>query len=226
MELEEKINDCEFNLNQIIHFEPDPYYTKYFFNKFLESVQKFYQGIFQEANRDFGLFVENNCNKTKFVKKANEKRDSKALEFVTWFDKNFNDIHINIFPHFIKNALNQDKKKNPINIKIMLRAKDRYKDDIYQEIKVPLSKGKIRSKAELKIEIRRQLPIFLEIINHKRESNSEPKLDENGVVTSIFADIDEHHNMEIVYACEVYLPLMKKFLKDAREQIKNLTKFT
>ncbi|MDX1595989.1 MAG: hypothetical protein R3327_03525 [Nitrosopumilaceae archaeon] len=225
MELEEKIDDCEFNLRQLQHFEPDPHYTKYFFNEFLKSVDKFYQNIFQEANRDFGLFVKGDCNREKFIKKAKEKNDSKALKFVTWFDKKFDDIHVNIFPNFIKKILKDNTKNNSFDIKIMLRAKGRYKDDTYQEIKVPLSNGKIRSKEELKIEIRRQLPVFLEIINHKRESNNEPKLEENDVVASVFADMHEYQNMEIAYACEVYLPVMKEFLKEGREQIKKLTQF-
>ncbi|MCJ8345691.1 cadherin repeat domain-containing protein, partial [bacterium] len=52
----------------------------------------------------------------------------------------------------------------------------RYKGDIYQQIKVNLNHGKLRSKEELKIEIKRQTPIFLEIINHKRTENNEPKV--------------------------------------------------
>ncbi len=223
MDPEQKIRDCEYNLNQIKHFEPDPYYTKYFFENYIKSVQSFYQQIFEEANRDFGLFVKDNCNKDKFAKKAKEKKDKNALEFVNWFNKEFDRVHVNIFPKFIKNILHLDNIKKVVNIKIMLRAKERYKDDIFQEIIVPLSQGKIRSKDELEIEIQRQLPVFLELINHKRQKFTEPRVNENQVVASVFSDIDELENMEIVYACQVYIPLMKQFLISARNKIKHLS---
>ena len=64
----------------------------------------------------------------------------------------------------------RNKFKKLPDVKIMIRALDRYKDDINQEIKVPLSNEKLRSKDELEIEIKRQLPVFLEIINHKKMS--------------------------------------------------------
>jgi len=220
---EQKISDCEFNLNQIKYFEPDPYYTKYFFKNYIKSIENFYQQIFEEANRDFGLFVKENCDKDKFANKAKEKKDEKALEFVKWFNEKFDDIHVNIFPKFIKNILSLYKIKKFVDIKIMLRAKERYKDDIFQEIIVSLSQGRIRSEDKLKIEIQRQLPVFLEVINHKREKYTEPKVDENQVVASVFSDVGELENMEIVYACQVYIPLMKQFLISARNKIKHLT---
>lgn len=226
MNPEEKIKDCEFYLNQIKHFEPDPHYSKYFFVKYINSVKKFYQEIFEEANRDFGLFVKGNCNKIKFEKKAKEKKDENAVEFVDWFSEKFDEIHLKMFPKFIKKILNLDKNKIFSNIKIMLRAKEHYQNDIFQEIKIPLSQGKIKSHEELKIEIRRQLPVFLEIINHKRQKNNEPRVNENDVISSVFLDIGELENMEIVYACQIYLPLMEQFLIDARNCIKKLTQFT
>ena len=71
----------------------------------------------------------------------------------------------------------------------MIRASDRYKDDIYQQIQVNLSHEKLRSKEELDIEIKRQLPIFLAMINHKRDKNNEPKVGENSSNCSTFLDI-------------------------------------
>lgn len=224
MNPEEKIKNCEFYLYQLKHFEPDPYYSQYFFEKVIDSVDKFYQEIFTEANRDFGLFVNGNCDKNKFEIKAREKKDEKALEFISWFEKKNNEIHVNIFPNFIRNILNLYKRKKFPKIKIMLRAKERYKDDSLQEIKIPLNHGKIKSIGELKIEVQRQLPIFLEVINHKRQRNNEPKVNRKDVVTSVFFDIGGQ-NMEIVYAVETYIPLMKQFLIDARNQTKKLTQF-
>ena len=61
-------------------------------------------------------------------------------------------------------------------IKIMIRAIERYKNDFNQEIKIDLRNGKIISKEQLDIEIKRQTPIFLETINAKRKEKDEPKV--------------------------------------------------
>ncbi|MDH5569095.1 MAG: hypothetical protein OEX98_04825, partial [Nitrosopumilus sp.] len=79
------------------------------------------------------------------------------------------------------------------------------------------------SKEELDIEIKRQLPIFLEIINHKRTKKNEPKVDENQINASAFLDIEEHTDMEIVYASEIYIPVMKRLVDESREKIKEFT---
>jgi len=105
----------------------------------------------------------------------------------------------------------------------MIRASDRYKDDIHQQIKVNLSHGKLCQKEELVIEIKRQLPIFLEIINHKRNKNNEPKVVKKQVIASSFLDIEKHKNIEIVYASEIYIPVMKRLVEESRKKIKELT---
>ena len=118
----------------------------------------------------------------------------------------------------------RNKFKKLPDIKIMIRALDRYKDDVNQEIKVPLSNKKLRSKDELEIEIKRQLPIFLEIINHKRREKNEPKVEENQVIASTFFDSENNENIEIVYAAEIYIPVMKRLVEESREKIKELTR--
>ena len=86
-----------------------------------------------------------------------------------------------------------------------------------------MSHEKLRSKEELEIEIKRQLPIFLEIINHKRSKNNEPKVGENQVIASTFLDIEEHKDIEIVYAAEIYIPVVKRLVEESRKKIKELT---
>ncbi len=86
-----------------------------------------------------------------------------------------------------------------------------------------LSHEKLRSKEELDIEIKRQLPIFLEIINHKRDKNNEPKVGKNQVIASTFLDLEECENIEIVYAAEIYIPVMKRLIEESRKKIKELT---
>lgn len=99
----------------------------------------------------------------------------------------YSEEHENLYPNFISKIFDFKKKFGKLpQIKIMIRAKDRYKDDVNQQIKINLSNEKLRSKKELQIEIKRQMPIFLEIINSKRQIKNEPKVKENQIVASTF----------------------------------------
>ncbi len=225
MNVEGKIKDCEYNLNQINHYNPDPYYVNYFFEAYIQSVIDVYDEIFEEANRDFGLFISGKCTKEKFERKAIKKNDQLALNFLTWFKENYENEHNSSYPNFIKKIIRFYKEYNCLpKITIKILANQRYKDDAVQSIQVGLTKGKIRSKEELQIEIRRQIPVFLEKINQKRRGKNEPKVAENQIIASAFLEI-KNHEVEISHACEIYLPVMKRFLDESRNQIKSLTRW-
>ncbi len=102
-------------------------------------------------------------------------------------------------------------------------ANQRYKDNVFQSIQVGLTKGKIRSKEELQFEIKRQNPLFLEIINQKRKNKNEPKVSENQIIASAYLEMKNHEDIEISHACEIYLPVMKRFLGESRNEIKRVT---
>ena len=226
MDSNEKIEECESILKQIIHFEPDPYYVNYFFNSFLCSVNKVYTGIFEEASRDFGLFISEKYTRGAFLEKAKEKYDLKAVDFISWYDKKYVEEHNNPYPDFIKKCckLIDEHKKLP-KIKVMIRAKERYSEDHNQEILVFLKNEKLRSIEELQIEIKRQMLVFLEMINYKR-SNSEPRINEKQITVSTFLDIKENgEEIEIVYAIKIYISMIKRFLIDIRKKIKELTEW-
>ena len=224
MNIEKTIKDCEIYLKQIKQYEPDPFYVNYFFNEYINSVNDIFDGIFEEGNRDFGLFISEKISQTKFDKKAKMKNDKNAIKFSEWYSIEYNQEHENPYPNFIKKICQFKNKFDKLpKIKIMIRASDRYKDDIYQQIKVNLNHEKLRSKEELDIEIKRQLPIFLEIINHKRNKNNEPKVGKNKVIASAFLDIEECKDIEIVYAAEIYIPVMKRLVEESRKKIKELT---
>ena len=223
MNIEGKIRDCEYNLKQINYFNPDPYYVNYFFKAYLQCVIDVYDEIFEEANRDFGLFISGKCTKEKFERKALEKKDQLALNFLSWFNENYDNEHNSSYPNFIKKICYFFKEYNYLpKITIKILANQRYKDDVFQSIQVGLTKGKIRSKEELKIEIKRQMPGFLEKINQKRKSKNEPKVAKNQIIASSFLEI-ENNEVEISHACEIYLPVMKRFLEESRNEIKRLT---
>jgi len=224
MNIEEAIKNCEIYLKQIKQYDPDPFYVNYFFNEYINSVNDILNGIFEEANRDFGLFIVESISHKEFYEKAKKKNDQNAMKFSEWYSTKYNQEHENPYPNFIKKIcqFKNELQKLP-KIKVMIRASDRYKDDVNQQIKVNFSHEKLGSKEELGIEIKRQLPIFLEIINYKRNKNNEPKVGKNQVIASAFLDIEEHNNIEIAYASEIYIPVMKRLVKESRKKIKELT---
>lgn len=224
MNIEEKIKNCEIYLKQIKKYNPDPFYVNHFFNEYIDLANDIFDEIFEEADRDFGLFILENISQKKFDEKAKMKNDQNAIKFSEWFSQKFNQEHKNPYPNFMKKMckFKSESQKIP-EIKIMIRASNRYKGDINQQIKVHLSNEKLRSKKELDIEIKRQLPIFLGIINHKRSKKNEPKVGENQISTSAFLDIEEYKDIEIAYAAEIYIPVMKRLIDESRKKIKELT---
>lgn len=225
MNVEKNLEKCHFNLLQIKHYNPDPYYVNFFLKEFIQSILDVYEEIIQEANRDFGLFIDGRCSLQNFEKKAKEKKDQLAIEFVYWFQKNYQIEHKRPYPNFINDVISFYKKNNQIpKIVIKIIANQRYKDDLSQEIVVNLRKGKIRSKEELELEIKRQIPMFLEIINQKRKNMSEPKVSSNQVIASTFLETTDSKDFEILDVCEAYFPVLTRFVKDSRIKIKELTK--
>jgi len=224
MNIEKTIKDCEIYLKQIKQYDPDPYYVNYFFNEYINSVNDTFNGIFEEGNRDFGLFISEKISQKRFDEKAKKKSDQNAIKFSEWYSIIYNQEHENPYPNFIKKICQFKNKFEKLpKIKIMIRASDRYAGDTYQQIKVNLSHEKLRSKEELEIEIKRQLPIFLEIINQKRSENNEPKVGKNQIIASAFLDIEEYKDIEITYAAEIYIPVMKRLVEESRKKIKELT---
>jgi len=223
MNVEEAIKTCEIALKQIKQYDPDPFYVDYFFNQYIISINNIIEGIFEEANRDFGLFIQGQISEEKFYEKAKMKNDVNAIKFSEWYSKKYMEEHSNPYPNFISKVCYFKNQFNKLpEIKIMIRALDRYKDDINQEIKINLSNQKLRSKDELEIEIKRQLPIFLELINYKRHEKNEPNVEKNQAIASAFTSIENYENIEVSYAVEIYIPVMKRLVEESREKIKEL----
>jgi hypothetical protein len=146
------------------------------------------------------------------------------LKFLSWFNESYENKHNSSYPSFIKKIICFFKEYNHLpKITIKIGSNQRYKDDFFQLIQVGLTKGKIRSKEELQIEIKRQIPVFLEIINQKRRSKNEPKVSKNQIIASAFLELKNYEDIEIVQACEIYLPVMKRFVEESKNEIKRLT---
>ena len=224
MNVEEEIKKCEIYSKQIKQYDPDPFYVDYFFNKYINSIDNIINGIFEEANTDFGLFVTEKITQKKFNEKANIKKDTNALKFSEWFSIKYKEEHKNPYPNFM-NEICQFKNKNESlpEIKIMIRATERYKNDFNQEIKIDLKDGKIISKEQVDIEIKRQSEMFLEIINVKRNEKEEPKVTKKKIISSAFVNLKKNQNVEIMYLCQIYTPVIRRLIDESRNKIKELT---
>ena len=220
MDIEQSIKKCEISLEQIKQYDPDPFYVKHFLKQYITSINSIISGIFEEADRDFGLFVTRQISEKTFYKKAKDKNDINAIKFSEWFSEKYKQSHKNPYPGFMSEMC---VFENLPKIKIMIRVKNRYKDDINHQIIVRQRQEKLQSKDELKIEIRRQLPVFLQVINHKRDMKNEPGVKHDDVVASAFASTQSHSDIEIVHAAEIYIPVVKRLINESRKRVKELT---
>ena len=105
----------------------------------------------------------------------------------------------------------------------MIRATERYKNDFNQEIKIDLKNGKIISKEQLDIEVKRQTPMFLQIINLKRNKKDEPRVTKKKITSSAFVTLEENQNIEVMYLCQIYIPVIKRLIDKSKNKIKELT---
>ena len=224
MNIDRFFRNCELELNQLKIYEPDPFYVEYFLKKFLHNVNQIREKIFEEADQNFGLFCREKISQQVFYRKAIEKNDLKAIDFSNWFSNKIENEHIQVFSKFIHHLsqIEKNEKQFP-EIKIMLRAKERYQKDINLPISITLNEKKIVSKNQLKIEINRQTPLFLELINQKRRKNQEPLIRQNQITASSFIDFDGE--IEVAYAVETYIPVIKRIYDESIEKIKELTKW-
>ena len=224
MNIEEEIKKCEIYSKQIKQYDPDPFYVNYFFNKYINSINNIINGIFEEANIDFGLFIKEKISQKEFHEKANIKKDVNALKFSEWFSIKYKKEHENPYPNSM-NKICQFKNENESlpKIKIMIRATERYKNDFNQEIKIDLRNGKIISKEQLDIEIKIQTPIFLETINAKRNEKDEPKVTNKKIISSAFVNLEKDKDVEIMYLCQIYTPVIRRLIDESRDKIKELT---
>ena len=224
MNIEEELTNCEIYSKQIKQYDPDPFYVNYFFTKYINSINNIINGIFEEANMDFGLFISEKITQRKFNEKANMKKDENAIKFSKWFSKKNKKEHENPYPnHMNKIRLFKNENESLPKIKIMIRATERYKNDVYQEIKIDLKNGKIISREQLDIEIKRQIPIFLEIINAKRNQNDEAKVTNKKIISSAFVNLEKNNNIEIMYLCQIYTQVIKRLVDESKDKIKELT---
>ena len=220
-DIEQEFENCRITIKQMKQYEPDPYYISYFLKTYVNLVEKIFSGIFEEATNDFGLYISEKINQQTFERENQTTKDEKSKKFLDWYRIQYQKIDGKSSSKFIKEITKQSQTKKIFKIKIMIRAKQRFLDDIFQEIKVILKNGKLTSKEEIQLEIYKQAPKFLEAINVKRKKNREHTVKINQIVASTFIEVDER-NFEIIYFAEIYLKTMIKIVQDSRKKIKEL----
>ena len=219
--IEQEFENCRIAIKQMKQYEPDPYYINYFLYTYINSINKIFNGIFEEAAIDFGLFVSGKITQQIFEEKNQVKNDIKINKFLDWYKLQQKRVDKKSSSKFIKEIIRLNQNKKILKIKIMIKAKQRFLDDIFQEIKIILRNGKLISKDELRLEISKQSPRFLEIINVKRKENREPIVKKNQIIANTFVEI-EGKNFEIIYYSEMYLKTITKIVQDSRNKIKEL----
>ena len=219
--IEQELENCRDTIKQMKKYEPDPYYINYFLSTYIDSTNKIFSGIFEEAATGFGLFISGKINQQTFEENNQIKKDKVINEFLDWYKLQHRNVDGKLSSKFFKEITRLNQTKKALKIKIMIRAKQRLLDDIFQEIKIILKNDKLISKEELRLEILKQSPLFLESINSKRKQNREPLVKKNQIIANTFVEIDER-DFEIIYCSENYLKTTTKIVQDSRKKIKEL----
>jgi len=63
----------------------------------------------------------------------------------------------------------------------------------------------------------------LEIINTKRNEKEEPKVTKKKITSSAFVNLEKDQNIEIMYLCQIYTPVIRRLINESRDKIKELT---
>ena len=65
--------------------------------------------------------------------------------------------------------------------------------------------------------------MFLKIINIKRNEKEEPKVTKEKITSSAFVNLEKDQNIEIMYLCQIYMPVIRRLIDESRDKIKELT---
>lgn len=253
MNPDEAVQECAACAMQIKRYDPDPHYTGYYFGRYIRAVNLAIDGIFAEADIDFGLFTGGSITQEIFADSLKRRGDQSAAAFLKWYEDRYPEWHSGAYPQMmdvVRRVTNMTGHK--VEIEIMIRAADRYKDDPVHHLGAGLTRnGRLRSEMELDVAVRRNTALFVEVINHKRRSRDEPVTDARRLVTSTFAVINApstHESsagmstlgaessgaltrigtppqivMELAYSTEIYIQVIKRIVEESRQEILSIT---
>ena len=84
-------------------------------------------------------------------KKVEHKKDDKVNKFLDWYKLQYKKEDVKSSSKLVKRIIQLNQKKKISTIKIMIKAKKRFLNDIFQEIKDWFKKWKINFKRRIKI---------------------------------------------------------------------------
>ena len=239
------VQRCAEHAGYIGLHDPDPHYTGHCFAEYLRAADAAVDGIFVAAGADFGLSLGRPATRDSFAQGIRH-GDILASEFLKWYDDQYqHQWHSGTYPHMMMMARDMARATGQApEIRIMIRAEDRYRDDPIYDIDTTglVSNGRLCSRDGLLARVRYMTPIFLELVNHKRRQKGEPRVSGKGVVASAFAVIHAGGHagkpcapppppspqssppvlMELAYAAEVYVQVIQRMRSESASYIRGL----
>ena len=182
--------------------DPDPHYIRHVLAGYLDAAERAINGIFSDANTCFGLGIrrraitrdvfEDALWQRSRQKKGAQAADILASEFLKWYDTQYaKRWHAGTLARMMAIVRHTRLMTGQIpDIITMITPKHRHKDDPTCEIDISrlTHNGRLRSREELYSHMQREMPVFLEVLNHKRHQKGEVKASAGRDVTvSTFA---------------------------------------
>ncbi|MCE2498886.1 MAG: hypothetical protein J4F28_07890 [Nitrosopumilaceae archaeon] len=227
------VQECRMRARQIRLHNPDPYYTGHHFEQYLRAANAAVDGIFHTAGIDFGLLpcMGKPATRDSFEAAIRERgrRDALASEFLEWYDaQHSGPWHSAVYTRAVGAARRTVRTHGRApGVRIMISASDGYADDPSYEVDTAglTSRGRLRSRDELSVEVRRRLPAFLDMVNDKRRRSGEPAASAKDVGAFCFAVVrhgGKTHAVDMARAADVYVQALQRMISESEARIRDL----
>lgn len=228
------VRECLMRARQIRLHDPDPYYAGHHFEQYLRAANAAVDGIFRTAGTDFGLLpcMGKHAARDSFEAaiRARGERDASASEFLEWYDaQDSGPWHSAVYTRAVGAARRMVRIRGRApGVRVMIGVSDGYADDPSYEVDtagLTSRGGRLRSRDELSVEVRRRLPAFLEMVNDKRRRSGEPGASAGKVVAFCFAVVrhgGETHAVGMARAADVYVQTLQRMISESEARIRVL----
>ena len=228
------MQECRMRARQIRLHNPDPYYAGRHFEQYLRAANAAVDGIFHTAGIDFGLLP---CRGTPAARDSFEAairgrggRDASASEFLEWFDARHSGTwHSAVYTRAVGAARRMVRAHGRApGVRILIGVSDGYADDPSYEVDTAglTYRGRLRSRDELSVEVRRRLPAFLDLANDTRRRSGEPAVSAKDVGAFCFAVVrhegGETNTVEMAREADVYVQALQRMISESEARIRDL----
>lgn len=227
------VQECRMRARQIRLHNPDPHYTGHHFEQYLRAANAAVDGIFHTAGIDFGLLACMGKPATRdsfeYAIRERGRRDALASEFLKWYDaQHSGPWHSAVYTRAVGAARHMIRTHGRApGVRIMISVSDGYADDPSYEVDTAglTSRGRLRSRDEMSVEVRRRLPAFLDMVNDKRRRRGEPAASAGNVGAFCFAVVrhgGKTHAVEMARAADVYVQALQRMISESEVRIREL----